>query len=67
MGELIYVIVKEVEAANQSNRQGAADAGLPAEEGQAKKGRGSYSRAEAGRGHEQIKFFVSRLDGAHPQ
>ena len=32
-----------------------------------KKGRGSYSRAEAGRGHEQIKFFVSRLDGAHPQ
>jgi hypothetical protein len=35
---LIYVIVKEVEAANQSNRQGAADAGLPAEEGQAKEG-----------------------------
>jgi hypothetical protein len=32
---LIDVIVKEVEAADQSNSQGAADADVPAEEGQA--------------------------------
>ena len=38
MGELIDVIVKEVETANQSNSQGAADADVPAEEGQAKEG-----------------------------
>ena len=36
VGELIDVIVKEVETANQSNRQGATDADVPAEEGQAK-------------------------------
>ena len=36
VGELIDVIVKEVETANQSNSQGAADAGVPAKEGQAK-------------------------------
>ena len=38
VGELIDVIVKEVEAANQSNSQGSADADVPAEEGQAKEG-----------------------------
>jgi hypothetical protein len=32
---LIDVIVKEVEAANQSNSQGTTDADVPAEEGQA--------------------------------
>ena len=36
VGELIDVIVKEVETANQSNSQGAADADVQAEEGQAK-------------------------------
>ena len=34
-GELIDVIVKEVEAANQSNSKGATDADVPEEEGQA--------------------------------
>ena len=34
----IDVIVKEVEAANQSNSQGSSDADVPAEEGQAKEG-----------------------------
>jgi hypothetical protein len=38
VGELIDVIVKEVEAANQSNSKGATDADVPAEEGQAKEG-----------------------------
>ena len=38
VGELIDVIVKEVEAANQSNSQGTADADVQAEEGQAKEG-----------------------------
>ena len=38
VGELIDVIVKEVEAAHQSNSQGATDADVPAEEGQAKEG-----------------------------
>ena len=38
VGELIDVIVKEVEASNQSNSQGAADADVPAEESQAKEG-----------------------------
>ncbi len=38
VGELIDAIVKEVETTNQSNRQGAADADIPAEEGQAKEG-----------------------------
>ena len=38
VGELIDVIVKEVETANQSNSQGAADNDVQAEEGQAKKG-----------------------------
>jgi len=38
VGELIDVIVKEVEAANQSNSQGSADADVQAEEGQAKEG-----------------------------
>ena len=33
VGELIDVIVKEVEASNQSNSQGAADADVQAEEG----------------------------------
>ena len=33
---IVNIIVKEVETANQSNRQGAADADVPAEEGQAK-------------------------------
>ncbi len=36
VGELIDVIVREVEAANQSNSEGATDADVPAEEGQAK-------------------------------
>ena len=36
VGELIDVIVKEVQAANQSNSQGATDTDVPAEEGQAK-------------------------------
>ena len=36
VGELINAIVKEVEAANQSNSQGATDSGVQAEEGQAK-------------------------------
>jgi len=36
VGELIDVIVKEVEAANQSNSQGFAVADIPAEESQAK-------------------------------
>ena len=44
VGELIDVIVKEVEAANQSNSQDAADADVQAKKGQAKKRRGSYSR-----------------------
>ena len=38
VGELIDVIVKEVEAANKSNSQGVADADVPAEAGQAKEG-----------------------------
>ena len=38
MGELIDVIVKEVETANQSNSQGATDADVQAEESQAKEG-----------------------------
>ena len=38
VGELIDVIVKEVETANQSNSQGTADTGVPAEEGQTKEG-----------------------------
>ena len=38
VGELIDVIVKEVETANQSNSQSAADADVQAEEGQAKEG-----------------------------
>ena len=33
-----YVIVKEAEASNKSNSQGAADADVPAEESQAKEG-----------------------------
>ena len=36
VGVLIDVIVKEVEASHQPNSQGAADADVPAEEGQAK-------------------------------
>ena len=36
VGELIDVIVKEVEASNKSNSQGAEDADVQAEEGQAK-------------------------------
>jgi hypothetical protein len=40
VGELIDVIVKEVEAANQSNSQGTADADVQAEEDQAKEGAG---------------------------
>jgi hypothetical protein len=36
VGELIDVIVKEVEAAKQSNSQGATNADVPAEKGQAK-------------------------------
>jgi len=36
VGELIDVIVKEVEASNQSNSQGAADADVQAEKDQAK-------------------------------
>ena len=42
---IVNVIVKEVEAAHQPNSQSAADADVPAEEGQAKEGRGSYLRA----------------------
>ena len=38
VGELIDVIVKEGEASNQSNSQGAADADVPAEEDQDKEG-----------------------------
>ena len=38
MGEWIDAIVKEVEASDQPNSQGAADADVPAEEGQAKEG-----------------------------
>jgi len=38
VGELIDVIVKEVEASNQLNSQGAPDADVPAEEDQAKEG-----------------------------
>jgi len=38
VGELIDVIVREVEAAHQSNSQGSADADVPAEEDQAKEG-----------------------------
>ena len=38
VGELIDVIVKEVETANQSNSQGAANANVQAEAGQAKEG-----------------------------
>ena len=38
VGELIDVIVKEVDTANQSNSQGTADADGQAEEGQAKEG-----------------------------
>jgi len=38
VGELIDVIVKEVEAAHQSNSEGAADADVQAEEDQAKEG-----------------------------
>jgi len=38
VGELIDVIVKEVEASNKSNSQGAADADVQAEEDQAKEG-----------------------------
>ena len=36
VGELIDVIAKEVEASHQPNSQDAADADVPAEEGQAK-------------------------------
>jgi len=35
---LIDVIVKEVEASNHSNSEGAADADVPAEEDQVKEG-----------------------------
>ena len=38
VGELIDVIVNEVEAANQSNSQGSANPDVPAEEDQAKEG-----------------------------
>ena len=38
VGELIDVIVKEVETSNQPNSQGATDADVQAEEGQAKEG-----------------------------
>ena len=38
VGELIDVIVKEVEAAHQSDSQGTADADVQAEEDQAKEG-----------------------------
>ena len=38
VGKLIDVIVKEVEASNQSNSQGTADADVQAKEGQAKEG-----------------------------
>ena len=36
VGELIDVIVKEIETSNQFNRQGATDADVQAEEGPAK-------------------------------
>ena len=36
VGELIDVIVKEVKTAHQSNSQGATNADVPAEKGQAK-------------------------------
>ena len=38
VGELIDVIVKEVETSNQSNSQGATDTDVQAEEDQAKEG-----------------------------
>jgi hypothetical protein len=38
VGELIDVIVKEVEAANQSNSQGTPDTDVQAEKDQAKEG-----------------------------
>ena len=38
VGELIDIIVKEVEAAHQSNSEGAADADVQAEKDQAKEG-----------------------------
>ena len=38
VGELIDVTVKEVEASNQTNSQGAANADVPAEESQVKEG-----------------------------
>jgi hypothetical protein len=38
VGELIDVIVKEVEASLQPDSQGTADAEAPVEEGQAKEG-----------------------------
>ena len=38
VGELMDVIVKEVETANQSNSQGAINADVRAEEGQSKEG-----------------------------
>ena len=38
VGELMDVIVKEVETANQSNSQGAINADVRAEEGQTKEG-----------------------------
>ena len=44
VGEMIDVIVNEVEASHQPHSQGATDADVPAEEGQAKEGRGSYLR-----------------------
>ena len=45
VGELIDVIVKEVEASNQSNSQGAADADVQAEKDQAEQ---SYSELFTG-------------------
>ena len=38
VGELIDIIVKEVETANQFNSQGTADTDVQVEEGQAKEG-----------------------------
>ena len=38
VGELMDVIVKEVETANQSNSQGSTDPDVQAEEGQTKEG-----------------------------
>ena len=38
VGELIDVIVKEVEASNQSNSQGAADTDVQAKKGQSEEG-----------------------------